>query len=394
MTDSWTSTLPKDDPSLEGTYVGRVWNPAVGGPCVVRITRENVVDITEFVSTMSALLDLPNPSARVNELDGVVLASTQALIENSWHAERDVSQPWLLSPFDLQVVAGSGVTLIASLLERVVEERAMGDLGAATEIRETITALVGPDLSSVVPGSPGAEEIARLLKARGFWSPYLEVGIGPDAEIFSKAPPLSSVGYGAEVGASALSQWNNSEPEVVLAVSSRGDVVGFTLGNDMNLRDVESRSALLLPRAKDNNAATAVGPWIRLLDADFSMENMREVDLSMTVVGDDGFRFEESARLSSISRPLESLVSQAIGPQHRYPYGLALFTGAPIVPIVDRTVPGMGFTHKIGDVITIGCGALGSLRNSFQTSEASEPWTHGIGAFMRNLSNRGLLESA
>src|SRR5690606_27366505 len=105
----------------------------------------------------------------------------------------------------------------------------------------------------------------------GVWSQYLEVAIGKDAEIFTKTQPMASVGFGAQIGIHPESHWNNPEPEVVLAVARTGKIRGATLGNDVNLRDYEGRSALLLGEAKDQNASCAIGPFIRLFDETFSL---------------------------------------------------------------------------------------------------------------------------
>src|SRR5206468_4622848 len=176
-----------------------------------------------------------------------------------------------------------------SMLERVIEEKARGNPAAATAIRAEIVALIGDDLSKLKPGSPEAMRLKEVLISQDAWSQYLEVGIGPDAEIFTKAQPMAAVGTGAAIGVLAASTWNNPEPEVVVVVNSRGEIVGASLGNDVNLRDLEGRSALLLGKSKDNNASTAIGPFIRLFDKTLTLDDVRRAQVRLTVKGDDGF---------------------------------------------------------------------------------------------------------
>ncbi|MDW8370478.1 MAG: fumarylacetoacetate hydrolase family protein, partial [Geminicoccaceae bacterium] len=209
--------------------------------------------------------------------------------------------------------------------------------------------------------------------------------------IFTKAQPMSAVGHGAEVGIHSRSSWNNPEPEVVLAVAASGEIVGATLGNDVNLRDVEGRSALLLGKAKDNNASCAIGPFLRLFDDAFDLDAVRTAELLLEVDGPDGFRLEATSSMREISRDPADLVAQMIGPHHRYPDGAVLFCGTMFAPVQDRGAPGMGFTHAIGDVVTIRSERLGGLVNRVSTSERAEAWTFGSGALMRNLARRGHL---
>jgi fumarylacetoacetate (FAA) hydrolase family protein len=319
------------------------------------------------------------------------LGKLDALLANTPRATRNPAKPWLIAPIDLQAVKAAGVTFAVSMLERVIEERARGNPAAAATIRAEIGRIIGEDLSKLVPGSPEAAELKRVLIAGGVWSQYLEVGIGPDAEIFTKAPAMAAVGTGAEAGLHPISTWNNPEPEVVLAVASTGRIVGATLGNDVNLRDVEGRSALLLGKAKDNNASAAVGPFLRLFDDHFTLDDVRRADLSLRVEGPDGFVLEGASSISKISRDPEDLVRQMIGPHHQYPDGAVLYLGTMFAPVKDRHAPGQGFTHITGDIVTIHSPRLGTLTNVMTTSDKAEPWTFGTSHLMRNLARRGLL---
>ncbi len=291
----------------------------------------------------------------------------------------------------MQAVKASGVTFVASLLERVIEEQARGSPEKAGSVRTDITALIGGDLTNLRPGSREAMACKEKLIARGAWSQYLEVGIGPDAELFTKCQPLASVGYGADVGLHPISSWNNPEPEVAIVVSSRGEIRGATLGNDVNLRDVEGRSALLLGKAKDNNASAALGPFIRLFDESFSLADLKRINVQLKVEGEDGFLLEGSSSMTRISRSPEDLVAAAMGAHHQYPDGMVLYLGTMFVPSKDRGEAGKGFTHRIGDIATISAEELGALINRVRLATECAPWTYGAGQLMRDLASAGLL---
>jgi fumarylacetoacetate (FAA) hydrolase family protein len=295
-----------------------------------------------------------------------------------------------LAPVDLQAVKAAGVTFAISAIERVIEERARGDFTRAAEIRDKLEQRIGGAIRSVVPGTDGAARLKDALIEDGLWSQYLEVAIGPDAEIFTKTAPLASVGWGAEIGVRSDSSWNNPEPEVVLVVNSRGEIRGATLGNDVNLRDFEGRSALLLSKAKDNNASCAIGPFVRLFDDAFTLDDVRSAVVELDIAGSDGFRLHGQSRMSEISRDPEDLVRQAMS-EHHYPDGFVLFLGTLFAPTEDRDEPGRGFTHKIGDEVRISTPRLGTLANIVSTSRDAPAWAFGTRALMRNLAARGLL---
>jgi fumarylacetoacetate (FAA) hydrolase family protein len=391
ITLSTSECLPRDRAAL---LVGRAWVPAEDGPCVLGVRGDQAVDLTRSYPTVSHLLNVAKPADVRAAIGGAPsLGPLADIVANSAEGRRDPSRPWLLAPCDLHVVMASGVTYVASLLERVIEERTHGNPALAEGVRRDIAAIIGADLRGVRPGSPEAARIKEVLTARGMWSPYLEVGIGPDAELFTKCPPLAPVGFGARVGVHPASVWNNPEPELVLAINAAGAIAAVTLGNDVNLRDVEGRSALLLGRAKDNNASCAVGPFFRLLDDGFSLDAVRRVIFETVVEGSDGFRVAHTTRVAEISRDLADLAGQAIGRTHQYPDGLILFVGTMFAPVDDRGAPGSGFTHKVGDVVRISAPELGTLVNEVATCDRAEPWTFGTGALMANLARRGVLGS-
>jgi len=370
-----------------GTFVTRLWRPGIG-PALVLHRDGALIDITSKTTpTMRDLLERDDLPAYLAAQTGPVVAR---LADVAPH-EPDTDIPHLLSPADLQAIKACGVTFARSMIERVIEERAAGDPTRADAIRGRATSAIGDSLRNLKPGSPEAAEVKRLLQAENLWSQYLEVGIGPDAEVFTKAPPMASVGFGASVGLHPISKWNNPEPEVVLAVDSRGRIKGATLGNDVNLRDVEGRSALLLGKAKDNNAAASIGPFIRILDDTFGIDDVRRLELTLTVTGTDGFTLTGRSSMAEISRDPVDLVAQTIGRHHQYPDGVLLYCGTMFAPVQDRDGPGQGFTHHLGDVVSIATPALGTLTNVVRLSTQAPPWTFGTAALMRNLAQRDLL---
>lgn len=389
---STSSSLPRD--AERATLVGRIWQPGVG-PVLVAVHEGGLHDLSKLAPTMSELLEgdaQPVEAVRRALMANAPrIAALDAVLANSDETARDESKPWLLAPCDLQAIKASGVTFVASLLERVIEEQARGDASKAEATRAAIGDVLGDNLADIVPGSPEAAKVKDVLIAQGLWSQYLEVGIGPDAEIFTKAPVLAAVGTGADVGIHSGSVWNNPEPEVVLAVNSRGQTLGAALGNDVNLRDFEGRSALLLGKAKDNNASCAIGPFIRLFDAHFGIADVRRITVGLEVTGPEGFRLEGSSSLSKISRDPLDLVAQTVGIHHAYPDGFMLFLGTMFAPTQDRHGPGQGFTHVVGDSVRIAAPELGALVNRVVHADQAPRWTFGIGALMRNLAGRGLL---
>jgi fumarylacetoacetate (FAA) hydrolase family protein len=389
LRDALRHTLPAD--AATAALAGRVWRPDVQGPAVVALRGGELIDITTHFPTMRDLCETPDPAAALRAAPGESIGSFEAVLANTPPEDRDPQKPWLLSPLDLQAVKAAGVTFAVSMLERVIEERARGDLTAAAAIRAEVNRLVGDDLAKLKPGSPEAMALKDVLIRQGAWSQYLEVGIGPDAEIFTKAQPMSSVGTGMDGGVHPISTWNNPEPEVVLAVSSTGRIVGATLGNDINLRDVEGRSALLLSKAKDNNASCAIGPMLRLFDAGFTLDAVRQMTVSLLVEGPEGFRLEGASSISKISRDPADLVAQMVNAHHRYPDGAVLFLGTMFAPVADRDADGKGFTHKTGDIVTISAPGLGRLVNRMMPTDRCEPWNFGVSALMRNLARRGML---
>jgi len=381
--------LPRD--GTAGALAGRVWRPDVAGPSVVAIRSDGVYDISRIAPTMRDLCEADDPADIVRSGEGERIGALADILANTPHDNRDSSKPWLLAPIDLQAIKAAGVTFVRSLLERVIEEQAKGAPEKAEAIRVQVEKELGGDLRRLKPGSREALALKDVLIAQGAWSQYLEVGIGEDAEIFTKAQPMSAVGHGMDAGLHPRSIWNNPEPEVVLVVSSKGRIVGATLGNDVNLRDFEGRSALLLSKAKDNNASTAIGPFIRFFDGTFNLDTVRRMEVQLTVDGPDGFQLNGTSSMAEIARDPADLVGEMMGEIHQYPDGAVLFLGTMFAPTEDRDAKGMGFTHKVGDIVTIRAPELGSLVNRMTTSDKAPPWTFGTADLMRNLARRGLL---
>lgn len=380
-----TSSLLPDDAD-RALLLGRVRDEH--GPRVVAVRGDAVHDLHGVTGTVSELLERPDHVDVVRSATtGEPRWRTQDVVDAS--LKQDRSRPHLLAPVDLQVIKACGVTFVDSLLERVIEERTGGDPARSAEARALIVEALGGSLAEIRPGSPEALRVKTVLQEQGLWSQYLEVGIGPDPEVFTKAPVLASVGPGAGIGIPRASTWNNPEPELVLVADSRGRVAGATLGNDVNLRDVEGRSALLLGKAKDNNASSALGPFIRLFDDSFTLDTLRSEEILLRVTGEDGFRLDGRNSLARISRPFEELVAATIGDHHQYPDGFALYTGTLFAPTADRDVPGEGFTHKPGDVVEIRSSHLGALVNTVGFAEELPRWEFGLGELFRYLAASG-----
>lgn len=380
-----TEVLPVD--ADRAVLVGRVWDSESGGPRPVRVHGENVYDLFDVAPTVSGLLELEDVAQVVAGTAGTPRWRLGDLIEAS--LARRHEHPHLLAPVDLQVLKACGVTFVDSMIERVIEERSQGDPARAAEVRESLTGALHAGIDTVEPGSPAAEHVKQVFLAQGMWSQYLEVGLGPDPEVFTKAPVLASVGYGAQIGIPGFSTWNNPEPELVLLVDSRGRARGCTLGNDVNLRDVEGRSALLLGMAKDNTASSALGPFVRLFDGSFTLDTVREERITLSVQGTDGYLLEGENNVARLSRSFERLIQAAHGAHHQYPDGFALFTGTLFAPTQDRDAPGEGFTHKMGDCVRISSEHLGALQNEVAPTETVPRWEFGLRSLLGYLQDAG-----
>jgi len=381
------NSLPEDWPSA--TLLARVFVPGPPpGPVPALVKPEGVFSLFPAAPTISHLLESDDPAGMAHRAAGKRIGDVAALLANTSVDRRDVSQPFFLAPADLQAVKACGVTFVHSMLERVIESTAAGDPDAAAATRAAIETEIGQELARVRPGSEEARRVKAALQARHLWSPFMEVGIGPDAEIFTKTQPMSAVGAGEEVGILPTSTWNNPEPEVVLALDSRGRILGATIGNDVNIRDMVGRSLLLACRAKDNRASTALGPFIRLLDQTFGLDDVRHMRLTLTIQGEDGFRVTESHDMAEMSRDVTDVAAQCLGPHNQYPDGLLLFTGTSVAPAADREGPGKGFTHHVGDIVTISTPWLGALVNRVNHTDRIAPWTFGTRNLLDSLLAR------
>jgi fumarylacetoacetate (FAA) hydrolase family protein len=376
----------------QGVLLGRALVPGFDHPRIVTVRDGQLVDITaRGMATVRDIAESGRAAEHVRSAPGRAIGDIDAVMANAVSGQTDDRLPRLLAPIDLQAIKASGVTFVVSLLERVIEEQARGDKSRADALRSEILELIGTDLSQLVPGSDAAMKVKAALIEKGVWSQYLEVGIGPDAEIFTKGQVMSAVGHGAEVGLHPISSWNNPEPEVALLVTSKGEIIGATLGNDVNLRDVEGRSALLLGKAKDNNASASLGPFVRLFDGAFSLDTIKQAEIALRVEGTDGFVLEGQSNMAQISRTPESLVAATIGGHHQYPDGIVLYLGTMFAPVKDRDGAGKGFTHKLGDTVSISTPSLGKLTNVVNLSTKCPPWTYGTSHLLRDLARANLL---
>jgi fumarylacetoacetate (FAA) hydrolase family protein len=396
MSDPRTRTehvLPAS--ASEAALVGRLWDPG-RGPRLVAVAGEGLVDVTSLGPTMADLAERADPATDVLERAGDAPGWSLAEVLGSTAAEADrrrgaaghleLERPVLLSPVDLQVIKAAGVTFVRSMVERVIEERVGGDMSRAAEIRAQLDGSIGRSISDVKPGSEEAFAVLAVMRENGLWSQYLQVGLGAHPEVFTKAPLLSSVGHGWDIGIAGISTWNNPEPELALVIDRDGTPKGATLGNDANLRDIEGASALLLPLAKDNNASASLGPFVRLFDSAFRLDDAASTTITMRIEGTDGFVLQATAPQGDISRPVSELVAHTLNRRHQYPDGVVLYCGTPFAPTEDRDAPGMGFTHHDGDLVSIGSPALGTLVNRVTPSEQAPVWHHGVRDLFRALA--------
>lgn len=375
--------------AANGTWIGRCMVSSslaykgIAGPHVVKVKEGKVYDLSHYFNSTSQLINTNDVVGMLNKLEDLPeLGSLTEILENSLYTNKNQDIPYFIAPNDIQSVKACGVTFVKSLLERVIEERAGGNAQMAHKIRKTINETLGNDLGKVIPGSPETVELKEKFKKAGIWSQYMEVGIGKDAEVFTKSQPMSSVGFGAEIGVLKDSIWNNPEPEIVLAVSSKGKIVGATLGNDVNLRDYEGRSALLLGEAKDQNGSCAIGPLFRLFDDTFHLEDVKNCEVELVIEGVDGFVSKGANKMHEISRSPENLVSQVVGDSHQYPDGVVLFLGTMFAPSEDRNKEGEGFTHHLGDKVQIASEHLGTLVNWVNTCDKIPQWEFGVNSFI------------
>ncbi|MEO0810292.1 MAG: fumarylacetoacetate hydrolase family protein [Pseudomonadota bacterium] len=383
------ATLPED--GAAGALAGRIWRPDVNGPAIISVREDGVFDITEHAATISALADVENPLSIIHDSKAECIGDLADILANTPEADRDPLQPWLLSPIDLQAVKAAGATFARPMLERFIAEQDNVAPEKAVIIRAELEKQFNGDLSNLLPGSEKTLALKTVLVEQNAWSHDLEVALGEEAEIFTKAQPMSTIGHGMKAGLHPRSTLSNPEPEVALLIAGSGRIVGATLGNDITLRDFTNRSPLLLPKAKDNNASASLGPFIRFFDSFFSLETVRRMEVKLSVLGSDGFKSESSFPMSEMTRTPEKLVRDMMGTIHQYPDGAILYLGSMYAPVQDRNTEGAGFTHKADDIVTISTPALGSLANLMSSADRAEPWVFGTGALMHNLAQRGLL---
>jgi len=384
---SLRDSLPNE--CREGTWVGRAWLPVthapsgVAGPHVITVRDGDVIELSDHFTTMADIARSADPTRAVQQANGKTLCSLNELLDNSLFYRlpadiREATAPCLLSPNDIQAIKACGVTFAASLMERVIEEKALGDPAKAEAIRAAVHNAIGDNLKDIEPGSPKTEALKASLIEQGIWSPYLEVGIGPDVEVFTKSQPLSAIPTGAQLGVLSTSEWNNPEPELAFLISPKGKFLGATLGNDVNLRDYEGRSALLLGKAKDQNGTCPMGPLFRLFDETFSLQDAAQLEVALTITGEDGLRSEGANIMSEISRNLEDIIQQVCNRSHQYPDGIAIMCGTMFAPTEDRGEPGMGFTHHVGDRVEISSPKLGRLVNWVNYCHEIPEWNYGL----------------